>query len=87
MHIRLILNQFRENTQVLEYLLSSLLTFCKSVAIDCRGQLCQFGEEIVPSLLQIWSKRHPSIKVLDQFKLALLCLSRVKDMCRRATSL
>ena len=59
-------NRFRKetNVQVLEYLLSSLLTFCKSVAIDCRGQLCQLGEDLVPALLQIWNKRHPVIKVL-----------------------
>ncbi len=59
-------NQFRNetNNQVLEYLLRSLLTFCKSVAVDCRRQLCQLGEDIIPALLPIWSKRHPSIKVL-----------------------
>ena len=56
----------RQETNIngLERLLNSLLTFCKSVAADCRGQLCQLGEDLIPALLPVWSKPYPHVKVL-----------------------
>lgn len=50
------------NSHVLEYLLGALISFSNAVAIDCRGHLCQLGEDLTPVLLHIWNESHLVIK-------------------------
>ncbi|XP_028397504.1 serine-protein kinase ATM-like [Dendronephthya gigantea] len=71
------------NTQVLEYLLSSLLTFSKAVIVDCRGQLCQLGEDLLPPLLQIWGKPYISVKkplLVKLINVVILVHPRVEEL-------
>ncbi|XP_051934283.1 serine-protein kinase ATM [Hippocampus zosterae] len=45
---------------VLEHVISALNTFLKAVAMNCRMRVCQLGEELLPSILYVWTNMRPS---------------------------
>lgn len=45
---------------VLEHMVSALNIFLRSVATNCRMRLCHLGEELMPSVLQVWADMRPS---------------------------
>lgn len=51
---------------ILEHLLSALNTFLKSVAMNCRMRVCQLGEELLPSILYIWTDMRPSAALKEE---------------------
>ncbi|XP_037122890.1 serine-protein kinase ATM [Syngnathus acus] len=55
------LNARQENhLTVLEHVISALNTFLKTVAKNCRMRVCRLGEEILPSILYVWTNMRPS---------------------------
>ncbi|XP_030632937.1 serine-protein kinase ATM isoform X2 [Chanos chanos] len=45
---------------VLEHLLSALNVFLRSAATNRRQRACHLGEEVLPSILCVWSQKRPS---------------------------
>ncbi|XP_078699305.1 serine-protein kinase ATM-like [Branchiostoma floridae x Branchiostoma belcheri] len=48
-----------KNLAVLEPLVSAMNVFCKTVAADCRSQICKLGEATALGLLYVWNNRPP----------------------------
>ncbi|XP_072524817.1 serine-protein kinase ATM-like, partial [Salminus brasiliensis] len=62
------LSNTREERQltVLEHLISALNVFLRSVAINCRRRVCRLGEELLPSILYVWSQKRPSSTLKEE---------------------
>ncbi|XP_066511955.1 serine-protein kinase ATM-like isoform X1 [Hoplias malabaricus] len=62
------LNNTREETQltVLEHLISSMNVFLRSVAMNYRKWVCRLGEELMASVLYVWSQKRPSSALKEQ---------------------
>ncbi|XP_041851365.1 serine-protein kinase ATM isoform X2 [Melanotaenia boesemani] len=45
---------------VLEHLVSALNIFLRSAAMNCRMRVCHLGEELLPSILNVWADMRPS---------------------------
>uniref|UniRef100_A0A8B9JDB5 ATM serine/threonine kinase n=1 Tax=Astyanax mexicanus TaxID=7994 RepID=A0A8B9JDB5_ASTMX len=58
----------REERQltILEHLISALNVFLRSVAINCRRRVCRLGEELLPSILYVWSQKRPSSTLKEE---------------------
>uniref|UniRef100_A0AAR2J5U2 non-specific serine/threonine protein kinase n=1 Tax=Pygocentrus nattereri TaxID=42514 RepID=A0AAR2J5U2_PYGNA len=58
----------REERQltVLEHLISALNVFLRSVAMNCRRRVCRLGEELLPSVLYVWSQKRPSSTLKEE---------------------
>lgn len=52
--------------QVLEYLISALNVFLRSVAMNRRRRVCRLGEELLPSILHVWSEMRPSSSLKEE---------------------
>ncbi|XP_062844079.1 serine-protein kinase ATM [Trichomycterus rosablanca] len=51
---------------VLEHLISALNVFLRSVAMKRRRRVCGLGEELLPSVLYVWSQMRPSFKLKEE---------------------
>uniref|UniRef100_A0A3B1JQ60 non-specific serine/threonine protein kinase n=1 Tax=Astyanax mexicanus TaxID=7994 RepID=A0A3B1JQ60_ASTMX len=62
------LSNTREERQlaILEHLISALNVFLRSVAINCRRRVCRLGEELLPSILYVWSQKRPSSTLKEE---------------------
>uniref|UniRef100_A0A3Q1IFI7 non-specific serine/threonine protein kinase n=1 Tax=Anabas testudineus TaxID=64144 RepID=A0A3Q1IFI7_ANATE len=49
-----------KHLSVLEHLVSALNIFLRSAAMNCRMRVCQLGEELLPSILNVWVDMRPS---------------------------
>ncbi|XP_006815117.1 serine-protein kinase ATM-like [Saccoglossus kowalevskii] len=48
---------------VLVNIITAMNSFCQSVAINCRRLICKLGEDVLPTLLFLWSQRpSPDLK-------------------------
>ncbi|XP_060761720.1 serine-protein kinase ATM [Neoarius graeffei] len=52
--------------QVLEHLISALNVFLRSVAMNRRWRVCRLGEELLSSLLCVWSQMRPSSSLKEE---------------------
>lgn len=52
--------------QVLENLISALNVFLWSVAMNRRRRVCSLGEELLPSILSVWSEMRPSASLKEE---------------------
>ncbi|XP_047662626.1 serine-protein kinase ATM isoform X3 [Tachysurus fulvidraco] len=52
--------------QVLENLISALNVFLWSVAMNRRRRVCSLGEELLPSVLYVWSEMRPSASLKEE---------------------
>ncbi|KAK3513535.1 hypothetical protein QTP70_016470, partial [Hemibagrus guttatus] len=52
--------------QVLENLISALNVFLRSVAMNRRRHVCSLGEELLPSILYVWSEKRPSSSLKEE---------------------
>lgn len=59
-------NRQEKHLSILGHLLSALNTFLKSVAMNCRTRVCHLGEELVPSILYIWTDMRPSAALKEE---------------------
>ncbi|KAL7851463.1 hypothetical protein AOLI_G00218190 [Acnodon oligacanthus] len=62
------LSNAREERQltVLEHLISALNIFLRSVAMNCRRRVCRLGEELLPSVLYVWSQKRPNSTLKEE---------------------
>lgn len=64
-----------KHLSILEHLVSALNIFLRSVAMNCRMRLCHLGEELMPSMLQVWADMRPSAalkeEIVDFFNLQI----------------
>ncbi|XP_061781898.1 serine-protein kinase ATM [Nerophis lumbriciformis] len=51
---------------VLEHLVSALNTFLRAVAKNCRTRVCRLGEELLPSILHVWTDMRPSTALKEE---------------------
>ncbi|MEQ2193416.1 hypothetical protein XENOCAPTIV_024621, partial [Xenoophorus captivus] len=51
---------------VLEHLVSALNIFLRSAAMNCRMRVCRLGEELLPSLLNVWADMRPSANLKEE---------------------
>ncbi|KAK0156293.1 Serine-protein kinase ATM [Merluccius polli] len=51
---------------VVEHLLSALNIFLRSAAMNCRMRVCRLGEELLPSVLYVWTDMRPSSALKDE---------------------
>ena len=51
---------------MLEHLISALNVFLRSVAMNCRRRVCRLGEELLPSVLCVWSQKRPSSSLKEE---------------------
>ncbi|XP_067842222.1 serine-protein kinase ATM isoform X2 [Heptranchias perlo] len=60
---------------VIEQIMSALNVFLNMCVMNCRIRVCKLGEEVFPTLLYIWTQRHPqdSLKeeIIEFFRLEL----------------
>nr|XP_046246217.1 serine-protein kinase ATM isoform X2 [Scatophagus argus] len=60
---------------VLEHLVSALNIFLRSAAMNCRMRVCRLGEELLPSILYVWSDMRPAAalkeEIVEFFKLQI----------------
>ncbi|TSP46813.1 Serine-protein kinase ATM [Bagarius yarrelli] len=52
--------------QVLEHLISALNVFLRAVAVNRRRRVCSLGEELLPSILYVWSEMRPSASLKEE---------------------
>ena len=53
--------------QCLEHLLAALNCLLRTLASDCRGQVCAIGEDLFPIFIQMWKKKHSQLQKVDNF--------------------
>ncbi|XP_071591031.1 serine-protein kinase ATM-like isoform X2 [Heliangelus exortis] len=62
-----------KNTAGLDHIVGAMNIFCNKFAVNCRIRTCKVGEEILPTLLYIWTQSRPkdSLKesIIDLFRL------------------
>uniref|UniRef100_A0A3B3YKP7 non-specific serine/threonine protein kinase n=1 Tax=Poecilia mexicana TaxID=48701 RepID=A0A3B3YKP7_9TELE len=65
-----------KHLSVLEHLVLALNIFLRSAAMNCRMRVCRLGEELLPSLLNVWEDMRPSVnlkeEIVEFFNLQLL---------------
>uniref|UniRef100_A0A3B3UHQ1 Serine-protein kinase ATM n=1 Tax=Poecilia latipinna TaxID=48699 RepID=A0A3B3UHQ1_9TELE len=70
------LNAQEKHLSVLEHLVLALNIFLRSAAMNCRMRVCRLGEELLPSLLNVWEDMRPSVnlkeEIVEFFNLQLL---------------
>ncbi|MED6266273.1 hypothetical protein CHARACLAT_000394 [Characodon lateralis] len=55
-----------KHLSVLEHLVSALNIFLRSAAMNCRMRVCRLGEELLPSLLNVWADMRPSANLKEE---------------------
>ncbi|KAI4877690.1 hypothetical protein NFI96_016764 [Prochilodus magdalenae] len=66
---------------VLEHLIAALNVFQRAVSMNCRRRVCRLGEELLPSILCVWSQKRPSSSLKEEmveFFNLQLCLHHPK---------
>ncbi|KAM8821480.1 serine-protein kinase ATM [Eudromia elegans] len=63
-----------ENTAGLDHILAAMNIFCNTFAANCRIRICKIGEEILPTVLYIWSQYRPK----DSLKESIIELFRLQ---------
>ncbi|CAJ1065758.1 serine-protein kinase ATM [Xyrichtys novacula] len=64
---KVLLNARQEkHLAVLEHLISALNVFSRSAALNCRMKVCQLGEELLPSILNVWADMRPSVALKEE---------------------
>ncbi|XP_029898301.1 serine-protein kinase ATM isoform X3 [Aquila chrysaetos chrysaetos] len=62
-----------KNTAGLDHIVGAMNIFCNKFAVNCRIRICKVGEEILPTVLYIWTQYRPkdSLKesVIELFRL------------------
>lgn len=62
-----------KNTAGLDHIVGAMNTFCSKFAVNCRIRICNLGEEILPTVLYIWTQHRPkdSLKelIIELFRL------------------
>lgn len=48
-----------KNTAGLDHIVGAMNIFCNKFADSCRIQICKVGEEILPTVLYIWTQYRP----------------------------
>lgn len=52
--------------QVLEHLICALNVFLRAVAMNRRRRACSLGEDLLPSVLCVWSQMRPSPSLKEE---------------------
>ncbi|XP_054884551.1 serine-protein kinase ATM isoform X2 [Poeciliopsis prolifica] len=55
-----------KHLSVLEHLVLALNIFLRSAAMNCRMRVCRLGEELLPSLLNVWEDMRPSANLKEE---------------------
>ncbi|CAG6005665.1 unnamed protein product [Menidia menidia] len=55
-----------KHLSVLEHLISALNIFLRSVAMNCRVRVCRLGEELLSSVLHVWSDMRPNATLKEE---------------------
>ncbi|XP_027901387.1 serine-protein kinase ATM [Xiphophorus couchianus] len=55
-----------KHLSVLEHLVLTLNIFLRSAAMNCRMRVCRLGEELLPSLLNVWADMRPSANLKEE---------------------
>uniref|UniRef100_A0A674EXF0 non-specific serine/threonine protein kinase n=1 Tax=Salmo trutta TaxID=8032 RepID=A0A674EXF0_SALTR len=64
---RALLNARQErHLAVVEHLISALNVFLRSAAMNCRIRVCRLGEELLPSVLYVWTQMRPSTTLKEE---------------------
>uniref|UniRef100_A0A8C6Z7X0 non-specific serine/threonine protein kinase n=1 Tax=Nothoprocta perdicaria TaxID=30464 RepID=A0A8C6Z7X0_NOTPE len=63
-----------ENTAGLDHILAAMNIFCNTFAANCRIRICKIGEEILPTVVYIWSQYRPK----DSLKESIIELFRLQ---------
>uniref|UniRef100_A0A8C7SVX0 non-specific serine/threonine protein kinase n=1 Tax=Oncorhynchus mykiss TaxID=8022 RepID=A0A8C7SVX0_ONCMY len=64
---RALLNARQErHLAVVEHLVSALNVFLRSAAMNCRIRVCRLGEELLPSVLYVWTQMRPSTTLKEE---------------------
>uniref|UniRef100_A0A8C7HKU0 non-specific serine/threonine protein kinase n=1 Tax=Oncorhynchus kisutch TaxID=8019 RepID=A0A8C7HKU0_ONCKI len=64
---RALLNARQErHLAVVEHLVSALNVFLRSAAMNCRMRVCRLGEELLPSVLYVWTQMRPSTTLKEE---------------------
>lgn len=62
-----------KNTAGLDHIVGAMNIFCSKFAVNCRIRICNLGEEILPTVLYIWTQHRPkdSLKelIIELFRL------------------
>ncbi|NXU56060.1 ATM kinase, partial [Turnix velox] len=48
-----------KNTAGLDHIIGAINIFCSKFAVNCRIRICKMGEEILPTVLYIWTQHRP----------------------------
>uniref|UniRef100_M4AR83 Serine-protein kinase ATM n=1 Tax=Xiphophorus maculatus TaxID=8083 RepID=M4AR83_XIPMA len=60
------LNAQEKHLCVLEHLVLTMNIFLRSAAMNCRMRVCRLGEELLPSLLNVWADMRPSANLKEE---------------------
>ncbi|XP_075580028.1 serine-protein kinase ATM [Pelecanus crispus] len=63
-----------KNTAGLDHIVGAINIFCNKFAVNCRIQICKVGEEILPTVLYIWTQYRPK----DSLKESIIELFRLQ---------
>nr|XP_009682092.1 PREDICTED: serine-protein kinase ATM isoform X1 [Struthio camelus australis] len=63
-----------KNTAGLDHILAAMNIFCNTFAVSCRIRICKIGEEILPTVLYIWTQYRPK----DSLKESIIELFRLQ---------
>ncbi|XP_062423249.1 serine-protein kinase ATM [Rhea pennata] len=63
-----------KNTAGLDHILAAMNIFCNTFAVNCRMRICKIGEEILPTVLYIWTQYRPK----DSLKESIIELFRLQ---------
>ncbi|MGH0157164.1 UNVERIFIED_CONTAM: hypothetical protein FKN15_067189 [Acipenser sinensis] len=58
---------------VLEHMLAALNVFLKASAMNCRVRVCKLGEDLLPTVLYIWTQKRPQDLLKDEI-IQFFCL-------------
>lgn len=58
----------------LDHIVGAMNIFCNKFAINCRMRICKLGEEILPTVLYIWTQYRPK----DSLKESIIELFRLQ---------
>ncbi|KAM6385450.1 serine-protein kinase ATM isoform 4-T10 [Alca torda] len=63
-----------KNTAGLDHIVGAMNIFCNKFAVNCRIRICKIGEEILPTVLYIWTQHRPK----DSLKESIIELFRLQ---------
>ncbi|XP_040439477.1 serine-protein kinase ATM isoform X2 [Falco naumanni] len=63
-----------KNTAGLDHIIGAMNVFCSKFAVNCRIRICKIGEEILPTVLYIWTQYRPK----DSLKESIIELFRLQ---------